>query len=86
MPEEKQRSDAEVVIFPRIVHQGEYRLWEKADGTLHCVYQPDNIDEPQHFEIPGELMDLMKKAESGELKPQDMMKIAMKFMGGSIGG
>lgn len=86
MSEEKQQSDAIVMVYPRIVHQGQYRLYEKADGTLHCVYHPDTAEEPQHFEIPGELMDLMDKAVKGELKPQDMMKLAMRFMGGGLAG
>jgi len=84
MSEEKQLSTAVIVVYPRILHQGEYRLYEKSDGTLHCVYKPDTAEEDQHFEIPGELLDLMKKAESGELKPQDMMRLAMKFMGGGM--
>ena len=84
MPEEKQLSTAEVVVYPRVLHEGVYRLWQKADGTLHCVYKPDTAEEDQHFEIPGEVIDIMKKAETGELKPQDMMKLAMKFMGGGM--
>lgn len=85
MPEEKQLATAEHIVFPRVLHQGEYRLWEKADGTLHCVYQPDNDPEPGHFEIPGELVTLLAKAKNGDISPQDMMKLAMKFMMGGGG-
>lgn len=73
---------AEKITYPRIMHEGKYRLYEKADGGLHLVYLPDGADEEQHMEIPGALINLAKKAEEGKVGPMEMMKMAAGMMGG----
>ena len=78
---------AEKIVYPRIMHEGRYRLYEKSDGTLHLVYKPEGAENEEHMEIPGMLIQLAKRAESGTLSPMDMMKMAAQFMGGGgLGG
>lgn len=73
---------AEITKFPRVVHQGRYRLYEKADGTLRIQYRRDDADEDDHFELPGFMLELAKSAAEGKMNPMQMMNAAMKFMGG----
>lgn len=74
-------SEIEAVTFPRIVHEGTYRLWEKADGTLHVAYLRTGNETEDHFEIPGEMLNMAKAASQGKLSPFDMLRSAMKLMG-----
>ncbi len=64
---------------PVIVHQGRYRLYEKADGGLHLVYQRDDKDEPDHMELPGALLNLAKMAGEGKMSIPEMMREVMKM-------
>lgn len=73
---------AEIVNYPRVVHQGRYRLYEKGDGTLRIQYRRDDKEEDDFFELPGFMMDLAKNAAEGKMNPMQMMNAAMKFMGG----
>lgn len=74
------------VIYPRVVHEGKYRLYEKSDGTLHLVYKPNGAENEEHMEIPGQLIAMAKAAENGSMSPMDMMKMAAQFMGGGLFG
>jgi hypothetical protein len=69
-------------VTPVILHEGRYRLYEKADGTLHLVYRPDGKEQDEHLEVPGALIKLAKDAAEGNINPMDMMKMAGKMMGG----
>lgn len=73
---------AEKIVYPRIMHEGKYRLYEKSDGTLHLVYRPNGAENEEHMEIPGQLIALAKSAESGNMSPIEMMKMAASMMGG----
>lgn len=73
---------AEKITYPRVMHEGQYRLYEKADGTLHLVYLPNGAEQEEHLEIPGALMKLAKQAEDGTIGPMQMMKMAAGMMGG----
>jgi hypothetical protein len=66
---------------PVIVHQGRYRLYEKPDGGFHIVYQRDDTDTPDHFELPGAMVNLAKMAGEGKLSIADMFREVMKLRG-----
>jgi hypothetical protein len=73
---------AKQIVYPRVMHEGKYRLYEKSDGTLHLVYKPNGAENEEHMEIPGALIALAKQAENGSMSPIDMMKMAAQVMGG----
>ena len=66
---------------PRIVHQGRYRLYEKPDGGFHIVYQRDDTEEPDHFELPGPMVRLAKAAGEGNMNPAELLREMMKLRG-----
>lgn len=66
---------------PRILHQGRYRLYQKPDGGIHLVYQREDKEEPDHFELPGAMRVLLDSAAQGNLSPMDMMRELMKLRG-----
>lgn len=74
-----------LVSAPAVLHEGRYRLYEKADGTLHLVYRPDGTTKDEHLEVPGAIIKLAKDAAEGNINPLDMMKMAGKMMGGAGG-
>lgn len=74
---------AEKVTYPRVVHEGQYRLYEKSDGTLHLVYLPNGAEHEEHMEIPGALIQLAQQADEGKIGPMQMMKMAASLMGGN---
>jgi hypothetical protein len=74
---------AEKITFPRVVHEGQYRLYEKADGTLHLVYLPRGAEHEEHMEIPGALIAIAKQGAEGNINPMQMMKMAASMMGGN---
>lgn len=76
-------SEAEIIQYPKptIVHQGRYRLYEKPDGGMHLVYQRDDKNEPDHFDLPGFLVNLARNAGEGKITPMEMFRDMMKFRG-----
>jgi hypothetical protein len=76
---------AEKITYPRIMHEGNYRLYEKEDGTLHLVYLPNGADQEEHLEIPGALMQLAKQGAEGKMNPLQMMKAAAGMLMGGGG-
>jgi hypothetical protein len=66
---------------PEILHQGRYRLYKKPDGGLHLVYQRDDSDTPDHFELPAALLGLAQAAGEGRLTLPDMLREVMKLRG-----
>lgn len=67
-------------VEPIIVHQGRYRLWRKPDGGLHLVYQRDDADEPDHLELPGQMVQVFDAAASGKMSPVELVKVVMTMM------
>lgn len=73
-----------VVTYPRVMHEGTYRLYENADGGLHLVYLPNGETETQHMEIPGAMIALAKQAENGAVSPMQMLKSMAGMLGGGL--
>ena len=67
------------VIVPTILHEGRYRLYEKPDGGLHLAYKRDDVEELQHMEIPGALINLARMAAEGNISPTQMLREMMKM-------
>lgn len=72
-----------VVILPKILHEGRYRLYEKADGTIRIQYKRDDKDTEDFMEIPGSAVALAKAASEGNLTPAQMMGEVMKLVAGA---
>lgn len=66
---------------PRVVHKGRYTLYETPTGGLHLVYQRDDKDTPDRFELPAAMVTLFNSAVSGNLSPTDMFRELMKMRG-----
>lgn len=64
---------------PVVVHQGRYRLYRKPDGGMHLVYQRDDKGEPDHFELPGALLNLAQMAGEGKMSMPEMLRELMKM-------
>jgi hypothetical protein len=71
----------EIIAEPVIVHEGRYRLYKKPDGGIHIVYQRTDKDEPDHMELPGQLLRLAEMAGECKLSLPDMMREVMKLRG-----
>jgi hypothetical protein len=70
-----------VITEPVVVHQGRYRLYRKPDGGMHLVYQRDDKEEPDHFELPGALLHLAEMAGEGKLSMGEMLREVVKLRG-----
>lgn len=74
-------TEIQEITEPTIVHQGRYRLYKKPDGGLHLVYQRDDKDEPDHFELPAMMLNLAQLAGEGKLTPMQMLHELTKLRG-----
>jgi hypothetical protein len=68
--------------LPTVIHQGRYRLYEKPDGGLRLQYRRDDKEEDDFFEIPGMMVRLLNRAQSGSMSPGEFMREAMKLRRG----
>ena len=66
--------------YPRVIHQGKYRLYEKVNGDMRVQYMRDDKEEEDFFEIPAAFIKLEEKARMGKLSPMDMMREMMSMM------
>jgi hypothetical protein len=81
---EGQASNVTEVTVPVMLHKGRYTLYQKPDGGIHLVYQRDDKDTPDHFELPGAMLRLARMASEGKLSPGDMLKEVMKMRNGNV--
>jgi hypothetical protein len=66
--------DAVTPLAPRILHEGQYRLYEKPDGTLRIQYRRNDREEDDFLEIPGSIIRMSKLASEGKLNPLKAMQ------------
>jgi hypothetical protein len=71
---------------PKLLHRGNYALWENPDGGLHLVYRPDGAEEDMHMPIPAPLIALSRRAAEGKISPIEMIKSMGSLMGGGLFG
>lgn len=79
--EDPMSAEVTEVSEPIIVHQGRYRLWQKPDGGFHLVYQRDDKDEPDHFELPTILVKLAQGMADGTMSPMQFVSELIKLRG-----
>ncbi len=46
--------------------RGIYSVYKTPEGGLHIAFRPEGLEEDQHIEIPGRMMNMMISASEGK--------------------
>lgn len=71
---------AVILLTPKIMHEGRYRLYENPDGGLRIQYRRDDKDEDDFVQLPGPIIALGKAAAEGKMSPVELLRRMMSLM------